>query len=114
MRAAIAEHLRVARGVISGADQVLVDAICGPPVVNSCRRGRVIDWSAQPDPNWPFRAAHPLVMIAGDETCRIAHLGEQFPRYAPGLRHRTRIGTVHTVAPGVYTADGLNPVFQAT
>lgn len=34
------------------------------------------------------------------------HFHEGFPSYAPDLRHRTRISTVHAIAPGVFTADG--------
>lgn len=36
----------------------------------------------------------------------LEHFGEQFPRYAPELRHRTRIDAVRGVAPGVSTAEG--------
>lgn len=36
----------------------------------------------------------------------LEHFGELFPRYAPDLRHHSRIKTIRALAPGVFTADG--------
>lgn len=34
------------------------------------------------------------------------HFSERFPRFAPDLRHRTRIDAIQPIGPGVFTADG--------
>lgn len=36
----------------------------------------------------------------------LEHFSDRFPRIAPDLRHRTRIGAIHAIAPGLFTADG--------
>ena len=42
------------------------------------------------------------------------HFSERFPRFAPDLRHRTRIGDIRVIAPGVFTADGKVEILRVS
>lgn len=95
------------------------------PTAASCRESpehaAICETWSQVDAAWNARDAERFSrLFAEDVTFRfvqrrqsldgrttiLEHFTERFPRFAPDLRHRTRISTVDAVAPGVFTADG--------